>query len=331
MTNARKKLIDRLMDAVRSDDISDIRNALRALGNDVNVTDENGNTALHIAAEENCYDAAEYLLEQGIDRDITNDDDETASEVASNYHFTDIENLIDDYEAEEEDEPKADSQEDLISRLISAAQDGQLDDVKRLLPLIKAGIDAVDSDGDTALYSAAYYGQLHIIEYLLDNGADIDFKNNRGKTALHIAAEDGNGSEKIVALLLARGANPEATDNHGNKPRDLTDHTNTLNLLNEWSLLGSTKLVHIESSDVFGHKITEVFNFESRERITLVENLSRGSEINLPVTGFDDLNEPTLRTAFSKFVKLGGKADEGFVFSARGRLNKPSPLRDKNK
>jgi ankyrin repeat protein len=52
---------------------------------------------------------------------------------------------------------------------------------------------------------------------LLDHGADIDAKDNYGRTSLHRAC--ANGHVSIVTELLSRGANTEAKDNgDGNTP-----------------------------------------------------------------------------------------------------------------
>lgn len=45
-----------------------------------------------------------------------------------------------------------------------------------------------------------------MVHLLLDNGADIEGQDNRGRMALHLAAMSGN--YEIVKLLLEKGANP---------------------------------------------------------------------------------------------------------------------------
>ena len=56
-----------------------------------------------------------------------------------------------------------------------------------------------------------------VVSYLLDPGAHIDDRDNRGRTALMIAAEGGHA--EIANLLLARGANASLRDKAGNVPR----------------------------------------------------------------------------------------------------------------
>jgi ankyrin repeat protein len=69
------------------------------------------------------------------------------------------------------------------------------------------------ADGAGALDAEAIAG------LALDRGADIDAKDNRGRTALMIAADAGHLG--IVDLLLARGAARDLRDNAGKTALDL--------------------------------------------------------------------------------------------------------------
>ena len=92
----------------------------------------------------------------------------------------------------------------------------------------------LSKSGDVSLHTAAYIGDLQRVEKFIDDGADVDAKDQKGQTALHYAAKAGeipvakllisNGadvnagewtplqeaayySKEIVELLLAKGAN----------------------------------------------------------------------------------------------------------------------------
>ena len=59
-----------------------------------------------------------------------------------------------------------------------------------------------------------------MLELLLARGANLEATNNSGETPLHFAAAE-NGSVAVLELLLARGANLEATNNSGETPLEL--------------------------------------------------------------------------------------------------------------
>ena len=68
----------------------------------------------------------------------------------------------------------------------------------------------------TGLHLAAFFGIKAIVQLLLEKGAEIEAKDNYGRTPLSWAAE--NGHEATVKLLLEKGAEIEAKDNYGRMP-----------------------------------------------------------------------------------------------------------------
>lgn len=56
--------------------------------------------------------------------------------------------------------------------------------------------------GDTILHLAASLGQLELCEYLLENGAQIDVPNQRGRTPLHRAIENSQMLTARVRSML---------------------------------------------------------------------------------------------------------------------------------
>jgi ankyrin repeat protein len=68
--------------------------------------------------------------------------------------------------------------------------------------------------GKTPLQSVASYGLAEMIEFLLENGADIHLQDKDGNTALFFSVRKG----KCVELLLRRGADPNIKNNQGRTP-----------------------------------------------------------------------------------------------------------------
>ena len=74
-------------------------------------------------------------------------------------------------------------QKELNDKLISAAING---DIKKVRELIENGadVDAKNNDGKTALHKAALRGNVDVVKVLIENRADVVAKDECGKTAL---------------------------------------------------------------------------------------------------------------------------------------------------
>ena len=79
-----------------------------------------------------------------------------------------------------------------------------------------------DSDGNTALTEAAYYGKDSNVSILIQHGADINRQKKNGYTALHRAAASGQNA--VVSTLLQAGANPYLPDNDKKTPIQVADN-----------------------------------------------------------------------------------------------------------
>lgn len=137
-------------------------------------------------------------------------------------------------------------------------------DVVILLLGNAANVRATDNEGNTPLHLAALKGSKYLLKVLLVNGAlagatnkegrtplhfaaksalnslekiillvakdvDINATDNKGWTPLHFAARSGH--QEAVAVLIARGANPEIADHCSQRASDYTTKNEILNLL----------------------------------------------------------------------------------------------------
>lgn len=103
-----------------------------------------------------------------------------------------------------------------VSYLASAADRGDVE-IAEILIAHGADVNATNADGSTALHNAAWSGQEEIVKLLLSKGAHPDPKRSDGLTPLINAAGPGAEShgKACVELLLAKGANVNATDGNG--------------------------------------------------------------------------------------------------------------------
>ena len=82
--------------------------------------------------------------------------------------------------------------------------------------LSEFGIDAEDGDGRTALINAVIEEKEDFIDWLFQQGANIDHQDRIGYSALHFIAQ--NKQVALAEKFLNWGADPNAADLHGNTP-----------------------------------------------------------------------------------------------------------------
>jgi ankyrin repeat protein len=105
-----------------------------------------------------------------------------------------------DWDEEEEEEEE---EEEPAPPIIQAAEDGDLEEVRRLVQQDRQVLGAVWGY-DTPLKAAAWKGRVEVVRYLLDEGADINLRPGGSDSPLIRACICGH--VEVVALLLARGA-----------------------------------------------------------------------------------------------------------------------------
>jgi ankyrin repeat protein len=104
--------------------------------------------------------------------------------------------------------------------LMKASFHGQKEIVLFLLEK-GASVHVRTTSQHTALMAAANRGQSDIMEILLDRGAKLEERNTfQGWTSLFFAAS-WSQTTRAVRILLERGANPEARDDHGQTPAQI--------------------------------------------------------------------------------------------------------------
>ncbi|KAJ2030464.1 hypothetical protein GGH91_002518 [Coemansia sp. RSA 2671] len=95
----------------------------------------------------------------------------------------------------------------------TATGDGDMARVMRLVEADKALVNAKDENGYTPLHAAASWKHAKLLEFLIQNGGDVNITDNDGDTPLHICED-----LECAQLLLDNGANPEAENDEGLSP-----------------------------------------------------------------------------------------------------------------
>jgi len=89
---------------------------------------------------------------------------------------------------------------------LSACQTSDYDEIERILSTDnKKIINYANSDGLTALHQASIDGNIKMIKYLLEKGADINVTDNEGWNCLHASASCGY--VEIARYLVDQGIN----------------------------------------------------------------------------------------------------------------------------
>ena len=178
--------------------------------------------------------------------------------------------LVTDYEFKKDNLDKISSLRD--TWLSRAAAEGQ-EVVVRLLLEKGAELESKDNYGRTPLSRAAENGHEAVVKLLLEKGAELESKDNDyGQTPLLWAAE--NGHEAVVKLLLQKGAELESKDNYGRTPLSWAarnGHEAVVKLLVE-------KGAELESKDKFGQTPLS-WAAENRHEAVVKLLLEKGAEL----------------------------------------------------
>ena len=152
---------------------------MRDAGVNMFSVDENNQTALFKAAESGNLVLLRALLEQNLDPEHTDNFGETA--------------------------------------LMVALRCGNRSVAECLLKIARDPVKIIDNEGATLLHKAAWGNLPELANVLLlEHNMDIDSKDYAGRTALHVAAYQGN--TRFLKYLLEKSANVNAIDNEGKTP-----------------------------------------------------------------------------------------------------------------
>jgi hypothetical protein len=100
-------------------------------------------------------------------------------------------------------------------------------DIVEMLLLNGAGTESVGADGLTPLLWASTPESLPILERLIHHGANINARNDRGRTAMMLAASE-NFSASVLRLLRNNKADKDLKDDSGLTAQDLAERMNCL-------------------------------------------------------------------------------------------------------
>ena len=190
-------------------------------GAPLDARDLDGATALYVAAERGQNAVVQRLIDKGADTNLRGRSGTSPLAAAAFAGRNQVVKMLlahgaDGRAADDTGKPP----------IVYAAASGSLDIVKQLLAL-NIDVNARYANDLTLLMwasgpdeSVAEAQALEVVSWLVDAGAHVDDRDDRGRTALMTAAE-GNHAD-IVQLLLKHGADPSLRDKAGKRAADLT-------------------------------------------------------------------------------------------------------------
>lgn len=176
----------------------DIMDLLLKSGAKVNALDGLGQTALHRCARDDNIQACRLLLSYSIDTSLISLQGYTAAQLASE----NVQKIL-------KDPPDT---EMIECQLLEAAKAGDLDTVRRIVLANPHTVNCRDLDGrhSTPLHFAAGYNRVPVVEFLLENGAEVHAADKGGLVPLHNACSYGHF--EVTELLVKHGANVNVAD-----------------------------------------------------------------------------------------------------------------------
>ena len=187
---------------------------------EVDETDDNGNTLLHLAAHIGHVEAIAIAVKGAASATVTNHKELTPYQLAQRRR--------------KGKKHVSGSHDDSLSQdLHNACRDGDVDTVKVVL-CQGASLHDKGDNGDTPLHSACRAGQAGVAFLLIQLGSDMHAKNKASYTPLHLACESGHMD--TVRLLVEHGAAVNTKGDDGVTPIHgacVSGHVDTVRLLVE--------------------------------------------------------------------------------------------------
>lgn len=180
--------------AIEREDINQIERHI-FWGSDLDKTNINGQTPLHVAATQGSYIVVKLLVEHGANTDVVDREGHTPlGRAALNGRTQIIEYLI---------ERGAEHDPDQLLELV--VRSGVTDrDIIPMLQRYGADLDHQNSSGQTPLSIAIANSDRVVVKNLIQNGADVNLAVASGDSPLELARREAD--EDIISMLRRNGA-----------------------------------------------------------------------------------------------------------------------------
>jgi len=313
LTNVTK-LIDQM---IVSGDLDGIK-ILKDRGYDICERNKNKGTPLHLAAKVGKLKIVQYFVEtQGVDVDALNKDHTSPLILAAEKGEIDIVSYL---------LSKGAKPEHVNKKGVSASYAALIQKSKKREQCVDVMIKEMSSDQlntplkdqETLLTLAVRKKAPQLIEKILSAGGDINLKGKEGSTPLHLSIAQNDFV--LFETFLKAGAKANILNNKGKTAKDeATGRTNPMFLEclkeqeanNNWVQTGEMEVAHTVLKKSLGLSVTEIFNFNSQDRMTLVKNIKSDHYDTMCREAFSQIsNLDVIQQAADELVKCDPKIDK---------------------
>jgi hypothetical protein len=136
--------------------------------------------------------------------------------------------------------------------------------VAEILHRNKSSVEPRGHITNTPLHSAAYYGDLEMVQVLLEYGVDVNARNGYGRTPLNYASRDGHRNDPRVArLLITHGADPNIPNYVDATPLHYASKEGGIEIVRLLIEHGAD----VEVKDIWGNTPLDIASSEQHEEI----------------------------------------------------------------
>lgn len=264
---------------------------------DINMRDAHGDTTLHLAESTG---VAGMLLEKGQDANIQNTDGNTALHCALQWRSKELIHFL--MEHTKLDSDITNKKEEHYMHIAAAKWDLEIFKQFASTPPHR-NLNMPDGNGETPLHIAARSENIDIVEYLLSiPSVAVNAKDKIGRTTLHLACEKGH-IDIVKRLLIDPSLYVNSPDRKGQTPLHLACGEGHIEVV--WTLLANTQ-VDIEAKNADGLTPLHIASESAFGEQIVCELLRAGIDVNgqVPVTGATALHFASLGGHFKTVLSL---------------------------
>ena len=216
MFKDHEPLWQNLIKNVKKQNVDKVRERLNDPNIKINYIDSYNKTALHYAVENNDYDMAKLLLENGANPNVRNNySRRTPILLAIDNNNYDMVELLLDHDSN----PNRIGLHKDRNVLQNALRKNANNEIVKLIASKIKNINNPNVDYNTALHNAVRYKKPEYVDILLEYGALPNRPNKDGNTPMHLAIK--KGLENIAKKLIKHGANLDKKNKNNISPNDL--------------------------------------------------------------------------------------------------------------